>query len=124
MRPLNRIIQLVSKRYFILITGLLIATGSFAQTADSVNYVQPFSKTGALRTWSIGVNGGLLIPFNEDFTTASYTQPGFGINVKNQVSSAIGIQADLFGGQAIGYNSRDNAFTQYRTQVVSAALSL
>jgi len=123
---LNQVIKLFSKRIAFLAVGVLIGMSTSAQTTaiDSANYVQPFSKTSAFRTWSIGINGGLLVPFNEDFQGANYRQPGFGFYVKNQILSTIGLQADFFGGQAIGYNSYDNSLSQYRTRTVSAALSL
>jgi OOP family OmpA-OmpF porin len=123
---LNQVTKFFSKRITFLTAGVLIGMSTSAQTTaiDSANYVQPFSKTSAFRTWSIGVNGGLLIPFNEDYTGSNYKQPGFGFYVKNQILSTVGLQADFFGGQAMGYNSYDNSLSKYRTRVVSGALSL
>jgi len=116
--------QLISKRVIILIIAIFTGAATFAQTIDSVNYVEPFSKSSSFRTWSIGINGGLLVPYNEDYSGANYNQPGFGIVIKKQFTSALALQTDLFGGQAIGYNSRDGAYSQYKTQMVSAALSV
>jgi len=123
-QPLHHIIKFFSKRITFLISGVLLGTCTFAQTIDSTNYVQPFSKSSAFRTWSVGVNGGLLFPFNEDYTGANYKQPGFGLFVKHQLLSTVGLQADFFGGQGTGYNSYDNSFSKYSTKVVSAAISL
>src|ERR1700744_6241830 len=123
---LNQVAKLFFKRIVFLTVGVLIGMSALAQTTaiDSANYVQPFSNTISFRTWSIGVNGGLLVPFNEDFTGANYKQPGFGFYVKNQILSTVGLQADFFGGQAMGYNAYDNSLSKYRTRVVSGALSL
>ena len=116
--------KLVLKRIAFLVITVLAATGALAQNIDTTNYVQPFSNMSSFRTWSIGINGGITVPYNEDYSAANYKQPGVGLYVKNQILSTIGIQADFFAGQAIGYNSRDNAFAQYKTQVASAAISV
>jgi OOP family OmpA-OmpF porin len=115
--------QLNSKKIAVLIIGLLAGANSFAQNIDSANYVQPFSKN-AFRTWSIGVSAGLLVPYNEDYFTASHSQPAFDLTVKNQFTSTFALQADFFGGQAKGYSARDGSYEMYKTVVGSAALSV
>jgi len=120
---LKQFMQLFSKKIALLIIGVLAGFNALAQI-DSTNYVQPFSKTSSFRTWSVAINGGIVVPFNEDYSGSSYKQPGVGITIKNQIVSTFAIQADILAGQAIGYNSRDGANAQYKTQFASAALSL
>jgi len=120
---LKQFMQLFYKKISLLIISFLTASCAFAQI-DSTDYVQPFSKSSAFRTWSVGFNVGVVAPFNEDYTSANYQQPGIGITIKNQIVSTLGIQADILTGQAIGYNSRDGAYAQFKTQFASAAISL
>jgi OOP family OmpA-OmpF porin len=69
-----------------LIAGVLIDVNVYAQKSDSLDYVQPFSKGTAFRSWSVGLNGGVTSPFNEDFTKASF-QPAYGGFIKKQILS-------------------------------------
>ncbi len=120
----HTIIKLTSKSIIFLIGCMLATVSALAQTNDSVDYVQPFSKGNAFRRWSIGINGGLLIPFKDDYRLTDYHQPGFGLTVKHQILSSFGIQADFFGGQARGYDSEDGKYRTYVSRVASAALSI
>ena len=115
---------LISKGSSLAVVGILFASTAFSQALDTTNYVQPFSKASAFRTWSVGVNVGIVAPFNEDYFSAEYSQPGVGIFVKKQLLSTLGIQLDVNAGQAIGYNSRDNSISKFKTQFASAALSV
>ena len=125
---LNRFKLLVSKKVALLAAILFLASAAFSQTTDTnldtSNYIQPFSKSSVFRTWSIGFNFGLVAPFTDDYSNTNYSQPGIGIYVKKQLLSTLGIQLDINGGQGIGYNSRDNSISQYKTQFASAALSV
>src|ERR1700744_2816023 len=118
------VIRLISKRAALLITAVLFTTAAFSQTLDTSNYVQPFSKSSAFRTWSVGINFGLAAPFNEYYARADYNQPAVGIYIKKQFLSTLGVQLDINAGQVIGYNSRDNSISQFKTQYVGAALGL
>ncbi|RWY54205.1 OmpA family protein [Mucilaginibacter gilvus] len=99
------------KKATLLLTGLMVGSKLFAQTPDSAstrNYVQPFSDGGAFRTWSIGVNGGLLTPFtvfgwnhNQDFSHPT-SQVGYGGYIKKQILPSFGIQADFLRGKVSG----------------------
>jgi len=120
----NYLIRLIFNKITFLVAGILITSGAFAQSIDSTNYVQPFSKASSFRTWSVALSGGIIVPFNEDYFSASYKQPGAAITIKNQFLPTLGIQMDILAGQAIGYNSRDNTLAQFKTQFASAAISL
>ncbi|MDN5288859.1 MAG: OmpA family protein [Mucilaginibacter sp.] len=125
------------KKATLLLTGLMVGGKLFAQTPDSTSlgadYVKPFS-SNALRTWSVGVNGGLLTPYTifgrnnrQDFTKAT-EQVGYGFYIKNQILPSLGIQADFLRGKVKGENSQTSAngtvYTQFSTNLNwSAALS-
>ncbi len=107
------------KRTSLLLTGILVGGKLFAQTSDSshvsTDYVQPFSANSAFRTWSIGVSAGVLTP-NTPFATNNkldFTSPngqlGYGAYIKNQITSAFGIQADFLAGKLSGDNAQPDA---------------
>jgi OOP family OmpA-OmpF porin len=97
------------KKTSLLLSGLLAGSTLFAQTTDSLkttNYVQPFSPGSAFRTWSFGINGGLLTPatiFNgrQDFATP-HEEIGYGGFIKKQILPSFGIQADFLKGKLGG----------------------
>lgn len=85
----------------------------FAQD-DAKDSGDRFSKKD-FRTWSIGLNGGMLThytPFNNrsngDFSTP-YEQWGYGGYIKKQILPGFGIQADFLAGKVEG--GRPNAGT-------------
>ncbi|MDB5020685.1 MAG: Flagellar motor protein MotB [Pedobacter sp.] len=86
-----------------------LSSGLFAQdiTPDTT---QRFSKKD-FRTWSIGLNGGMLThytPFNNrnngDFNTPQEAW-GYGGYIKKQILPGFGVQADFLAGKVKGYNS-------------------
>ncbi|RYY35937.1 MAG: OmpA family protein [Sphingobacteriaceae bacterium] len=99
------------KKASLLLTGVLVGGKLLAQTPDSVgvtsnNYAQPF--TGDLRTWSIGIHGGLLSPYtfigsmgNQDFRSP-HEQIGYGAYIKKQLLPSFGLQADFLRGKVEG----------------------
>jgi OOP family OmpA-OmpF porin len=98
------------KKVTILLTGLMVGGKLFAQTpmadtSSTKDYVKPFSKSSSFRTWSIGVNAGILTPYSlfnpsgkQDFTSPT-EELGYGVYVKKQILSSLGIQADFFRGK-------------------------
>jgi OOP family OmpA-OmpF porin len=126
------------KKASLLLTGVLVGSRLLAQTADtshvSSDYVKPFSGNGSYRTWSIGVNGGLLTPYTifgsnrkQDFTKPK-SEFGYGAYIKDQITPAVGIQADFLGGKIAGENSQvnelGNTYSSYSTKLhYSASLS-
>ncbi|WP_454802626.1 OmpA family protein [Mucilaginibacter phyllosphaerae] len=106
------------KKVTLLLTGLMAGSTLFAQT-DSVNtsnYVKPFSG-GPVRTWSIGVHGGLLTPFTIFGANGrqDYRQPqseiGYGGYIKKQFSPTFALQADFLRGQVSGTRAQDGVGT-------------
>lgn len=127
------------KKATLLLTGIMVGGKLFAQTPDTSaaakDYVKPFSGGGQLRTWSIGVNGGVLTPFTifgsngkQDFTHPT-EQVGYGAYIKKQILPSFGLQADFLRGKVKGTSSALNAlgestYSQYETNINwSASLS-
>ncbi|QXV64358.1 OmpA family protein [Mucilaginibacter achroorhodeus] len=119
------------KKASLLMTGLMVGGKLFAQSPDTMatnkNYVQPFSGDGAFRTWSIGVNGGLLTPYtifgpngSQDFRNPT-SQLGYGAYIKKQILPAFGIQADFFRGKVSGENGQPGTPAAFETKLNYAA---
>ena len=111
------------KKSLLIIPAVLLSLGVFAQELDSA-YVEPFSKISEFRTWSVGINGGFIMPFADDFSTPNY-QYGYGGFIKKQILSTLGIQADFMAGKVNAENSLNNQYSQYTTKINwSASLSV
>ncbi len=117
------------------LSGVLLGSCAFAQTpVPDANYVQPFSGDAAFRTWSIGVNVGILSSYTplqnnsrQDFMTPQ-AQLGYGAYIKKQITPSFGIQADYLGGKIESANSamrgapfNNSAYTNVSTSVQYAA---
>lgn len=89
--------------------ALMAGSQLFAQTTDSAqtkNYVQPFSSGNAYRTWSFGLNAGILSPYTfiggkQDFA-GRREQLGYGGYIKKQILHSFGIEADFMAGKLGG----------------------
>jgi OmpA-OmpF porin, OOP family len=118
------------KRSALLLAGILAGGKLFAQTPDttktmSSNYVQPFS-TGAFRTWSIGVNGGLLTPYTifgmkqQDFKSP-HEQIGYGGFIKDQFLPSFGLQANFLAGKDEGavtpFDQTNGTYSSFNTRI-------
>ncbi|MEX8546529.1 MAG: OmpA family protein [Mucilaginibacter sp.] len=86
-----------------------LSTAVLAQDMNS-DTTKRFDKK-SFRTWSIGLNGGMLThftPFNNasngDFRTPEETW-GYGGYIKKQILPGFGIQADFLGGKVRGYQA-------------------
>ena len=92
----------------VVILGGLIST-AFAQEV-SVDSAKRYDKK-SFRTWSIGLNGGVLSPYtpfnsrnNGDFRTPK-EQWGYGGYIKKQILPGFGLQADFLAGEVTGLRS-------------------
>jgi len=88
---------------------IVLTTSAFAQSS-TLDTTSRFEKR-SFRTWSIGLNGGMLThytPFNSstngDFKTPQETW-GYGGYIKKQILSGFGIQADFLAGKLKGFRS-------------------
>jgi len=113
----------------LLLTGLMVSSKLLAQTPDSIstkNYVKPFSPGSSYRTWSIGINGGLLTPFtifganrNQDYQLPG-SEIGYGGYIKKQILPSFGIQADFLRGKVSGEGGQGGPST-FETKLNYAA---
>ena len=110
------------KKAALLLSGIIAAGQLFAQTPDTTktvqtfnNYVKPFSPESSFRTWSIGINVGVLTPYNiiQDKRSMDFTSPngelGYSVYIKKQILPSFGIQADFLAGKLSGDHSQPNA---------------
>jgi OmpA-OmpF porin, OOP family len=104
----------------ILLCGKLSAQDLTEQHTDTTStttadYVRPFSGPKAFRSWSIGINAGIMSTFNVfssnsklDFTLPNI-QYGYGGYIKKQILPSLGIQADVMLGKVNGDNAQPDA---------------
>jgi OOP family OmpA-OmpF porin len=114
------------KKAGLLLTGMMMGGSLFAQTPDSLgnskNYVKPFSGGDAFRTWSIGLQGGILTPYTifqgkEDYATPN-ERVGYGGYIKKQILHSFGLQANFFRGHVQGTSPRvDNGIQRFETKI-------
>lgn len=120
------------KKASLLFTGILVGGKLLAQAPDtsraSGDYVKPFSGDGAFRTFSIGINGGLLTPYtiigsnrNQAFTHPK-SELGYGAYIKDQILPSFGIQANFLAGKLSGTTAHDDAFGNSPYQSFSTKL--
>jgi OmpA-OmpF porin, OOP family len=113
-----------------LAAGILVSGRLFAQSADTIqatnNYVKPFSGSSAFRTWSIGVNAGIMST-NTIFTSndrLGFRSPsgelGYGAYIKDQILPSFGIQGDFMAGKLSGtepQGSGAGTFNEFDTKL-------
>jgi len=97
------------KKLVLAFSTVGLSTTLFAQNMNS-DTTKRFEKK-SFRTWSIGLNGGMLThftPFNNasngDFRTPQETW-GYGGYIKKQILPNFGIQADYLGGTVKGFRA-------------------
>lgn len=114
------------KTSFAVALGLL-ASSAIAQDKSTVENTTPFGSIDQYRTWSIGVNAGLLnqgniFGFNRDGFDKLENNFGYSAYVKKQISPSFGIKAQYLGGKVGGKN--EDLDLAFETKVPwSAALS-
>jgi len=111
----------------------LISTASFAQVKNqpTIEGTKPFSPTDSYRTWSIGVNAGVLnqtniFGFNRDGFDKIKNNVGYSAYIKNQISPSFGIKAQYLGGKVAGSdrNALPGQISEFETKTPwSAAIS-
>jgi OOP family OmpA-OmpF porin len=117
------------KKASLLLTGMMVGSKLFAQTPDSIstkNYVKPFSDGSAFRTWSIGINGGVLTPYTvfgikkQDFQSP-HNEIGYGGYIKDQILPSFGLQADFLAGKVAGAvtpaDQVNGTYTSFNTKI-------
>jgi OOP family OmpA-OmpF porin len=79
-----------------------------AQDSTSTSTAKVFGGRGQYRTWSLGVNAGVLSPFvaiggSNDFTNWD-ANLGYGISLRKQLGHAFGLEGNIFRGKVSGTN--------------------
>lgn len=126
------------KKASLAIAGLLVSGSVLAQSTDTTktnkDYVQPFSSGNAYRTWSIGINGGMLSNYTflgnmgkQDFTSA-HEQIGYSGYINYQLLPSFGLQANYLGGKVEGGiaafdNTGASPYQKFSTQFNSVSLN-
>ena len=120
------------KKSTLLLAGILAGGKLFAQTPDTTkissapsDYVQPFS-SNAFRTFSFGINGGLLTPYtpfgqNKQDFRSPHEEIGYGGFIKEQLLPSFGIQADFLAGKVDGAvtaaDQSNGTYTSFNTRI-------
>ncbi|MCX2478661.1 OmpA family protein [Pedobacter sp. MC2016-15] len=103
------------------VTAVGVSTLASAQDSTATSSsAKVFGGRGQYRTWSVGVNGGVLSPFvaiggSNDFTNADVNL-GYGISLKKQLGHAFGIEGNIFRGKVSGTNKDAASGVQYTEQ--------
>ncbi|TKC02918.1 OmpA family protein [Pedobacter frigoris] len=84
-----------------------------AQESATSSSAKVFGGRSQYRTWSLGVNGGVLSPFvvtggSNDFTNWE-PNLGYGISLRKQLGHAFGLEGNVFRGKVSGTNKDANA---------------
>ncbi|HUH33678.1 MAG TPA: OmpA family protein, partial [Daejeonella sp.] len=93
------------------LAAALLASGSlYAQDTSlvSTSEIKPFAPASSFRTWSVGINAGILsptLPFGKNDFSTWKPQLGYGAYIKKQIIPALGIKADFLAGKLEGDNS-------------------
>jgi OOP family OmpA-OmpF porin len=129
----------MKKNFFKIVCMLSIALMSlqvsFAQDTSSNSVLLPpplFSGNDGYRTWSIGIQGGAMMPFSAYGGKTNFSNGlarfEYGGYIKYQASHVIGIQLDVLGGTMEGNNKKlwgglppVNPYTSFKTDVLWAA---
>ncbi len=105
----------------------LFAISVFAQNTTTIEGTTPLGSTAEYRTWSIGVNAGVLNQSNIlGFNRAGFDKLdhnlGYSAYIKKQLSPSFGLKAQYLGGKVGGTN--ETTASAYETNIPwSAALS-
>jgi OOP family OmpA-OmpF porin len=113
---------------FVALIG--VTTLANAQDASTTSSAKVFGGRGQYRSWSIGVNGGVLSPFvaiggTNDFKNADVNL-GYGISLRKQLGHAFGLEGNIFRGKISGTNKDavggvQNGVKEFETEVGYAA---
>ena len=120
------------KVLFLGIVILFADVASAQQQTTSTTYVAPFSPEKSFRTWSVGLNGGVLapiVPFGKNDYTNWESNLGYGGYIKKQITHTMGLQANFVRGKLNADNSsplgngtpKSSPFKSFTTEIHSAA---
>lgn len=111
-----------------MVTAGLLSTASFAQISHpTIEDTTPFAPSTDYKTWSIGLNAGVLnqsniFGFNRSGFDKLNHNLGYSAYIKKYISSSFGLKAQYMGGKVGGENENSNLKFETKTPW-SAALS-
>ncbi|MBC7745665.1 MAG: OmpA family protein [Flavobacterium sp.] len=93
-----------------LIAAFLVSGSLYAQDTTGIMAadLKPFAPASSFRTWSFGINAGVLsptLPFGKNDFSRWKPQLGYGAYIQNQILPALGIKAAFLGGKLEGNNT-------------------
>lgn len=103
------------KKVSLMIAAGLVSSASFAQVAHStIEGTTPFAPSTDYKTWSIGLNAGVLNQSNIfGFNRAGFDKldhnVGYSAYIKKYISPSFGLKAQYLGGKVGGTNETTNA---------------
>src|SRR5690606_7103759 len=119
------------KKVSLMIAAGLVSSASFAQVAHStIEGTIPFAPSTDYKTWSIGLNAGVLNQSNIfGFNRAGFDKlnhnVGYSAYIKKYISPSFGLKAQYLGGKVGGINEQSTAvISEFEAKTPwSAALS-
>ncbi len=87
---------------FVALMGAVTLTNA-QDAATTSSSAKVFGGRAQYRTWSLGVNAGVLTPFSNDFQNADINL-GYGLSLRKQLGHAFGIELNGFRGKVGGTN--------------------
>ncbi|MBB6273468.1 OOP family OmpA-OmpF porin [Pedobacter cryoconitis] len=115
---------------FVAVMGVTTLASAQTDSTSTSTSAKVFGGRGQYRTWSIGVNAGVLSPFlaiggSNDFKNADVNL-GYGISLKKQLGHAFGLEGNIFRGKVSGSNKdlpggQAGGITNFETQIGYAA---
>lgn len=87
---------------FVALMGA-VTLASAQDAASTSSSAKVFGGRAQYRTWSFGVNAGVLTPFSNDFQNAG-VELGYGVSLRKQLGHAFGLEANAFRGKVSGTN--------------------
>ncbi|WP_285010748.1 OmpA family protein [Pedobacter faecalis] len=93
---------------FAALVGVTSLASAQEATTSSSSSAKVFGGRGQYRTWSFGINAGVLSPFvavggSNDFTNWD-AELGYGISLRKQLGHSFAIEGNLFRGKVSGHN--------------------
>jgi OOP family OmpA-OmpF porin len=106
------------------LAGISTASAQNGTTTTSNSATTVFGGSSQYRTWSIGVNGGVLIPIvpfgSNDFNDWEF-EFGYGAFIKKQITHGFGLKADFHRGELSAKNTNTSSGlpvgTSYKTDL-------
>ncbi len=99
-----------------------VATLASAQDAPATtSSAKVFGGRAQYRTWSLGVNGGVLAPVNAVGGSNDYSNwdvnLGYGLSLRKQLGHAFGLEANVFRGKLSGDDENRNTTAKFETDL-------